>query len=108
MAARDSNNTTNSYLRGNDGVVTNLSGYVLPTNATIIGIGAATDGAATWTAEVRKNGAATVIASLSLTAVAKDSRYDLDVDVSTDDEIQMYCNGTNISSPNMTVYLKRR
>jgi hypothetical protein len=80
----------------------------LATNATIVGIGAATDGAETWVAEVRRNGVATPIASLTLTAVDKDSRFDLSVDVDVDDEIQMYCNGTNIDTPNMVVYLRRR
>jgi hypothetical protein len=43
-----------------------------------------------------------------LTAVDKDSRFDLSVDVNADDEIQMYCNGVGIDTPTMVVYLKRR
>ena len=65
-AGRNANNTTNVYLRGPDGTVMNLAGYVLDRNMTIVGIGAATDGAETWVAEVRRNGVATVLASLAL------------------------------------------
>lgn len=99
---------TDSYLRGTNGVPTNLAGFVLPFDAKIIGIGAATDGTFTWTAEVRKNGAATVIASLSLTAVAKDYRDDLSVNTVAGDEIQVYCNGTSILRPQVIVALSRR
>jgi hypothetical protein len=85
-----------------------VSGFVLAFNATILGIAVATDVAETWTAEVRRNGVVTPIATLAITAADKDSRYDLNVDVNTDDEIQMYCSGTLISEPTMVVYLKRR
>jgi hypothetical protein len=108
LAASRNTDATNIYLRGPGNVPTNLSGFVLPFNATIIGIGAATQGTETWTAEVRKNGSATVIASLSITAAAKDSTGALNVDVDVDDEIQMYCNGSSISRPAMTVWFRRR
>lgn len=106
-ASRDAN-ATNIYLRGPDGSPTNISGFVLPFDATIIGIGAATDGAETWTAQVRKNGSATIIASLAVAAVAKDSTGALSVNVDVDDEIQMFCSGTMIDTPTMTVWFQRR
>ena len=100
-------NITNSYLRGIGNVPTNLSGYVLPFDATLIGIGVTTSGLETWVAEIRKNGGGAVIASLSLIALRKASTL-INVDVNANDEIQMYCNGIDINSPQMVVYLKRR
>jgi len=98
---------TNVYLRGPDGTPTNLAGFVIPFNATIVRITAATQGAETWTAEVRKNNDPTVIASLAMTTATGISTL-LSVNVNAGDEIQMYCNGTAISYPVVTVYLKRR
>lgn len=106
QGGRNSNNTTNVYLRGPDGLPMNQAGYVVPRDMTIIGLAAATNGVHTWTAEVRKNGSATVIASLVLTAVAKLSTFALNVAVSAGDELQFYCNGSSINSPLMVVYLR--
>jgi hypothetical protein len=86
----------------------NLSSYQLKKNSRIIGIAANTNGAETWTAEVRRNGGLTPIATLSLTGVAKRSRCDYAVDVDQDDIIQGYCNGASINHPHMTVYLEER
>jgi len=98
---------TNAYLNGPGMVPTNLAGFVLPFNARIIGIGAATSGVETWVAQVRKNNTATVIASLSLSAVDK-GYTSASVDVNAGDELQMYCNGSAINNPSIVVYLQRR
>jgi len=107
-ASRNSLVTSNIYLRGQDGLPTNEGGFVVPANATIIGIGVTTNSSETWVAEVRKNGSATVIASISVTAAASDSDYTLNVSVNAGDVIQMYCNGTNIDKPSITVYFRKR
>ena len=107
-AGRNSSTVTNVYLRGPGRVPTNLAGFVLPFNATIVSVTAATDTAESWTAEVRKNDSATVIASLVLSSQAKGKNNSLSVDVDADDEIQIYCNGTDISTPVVTVWFKRR
>ena len=99
---------TNSYLRGPGSVPTNIAGFKLGYNATIVGIGVATNGPYTWVAEVRKNGSPTVIASLSVSAAASAYVTSLSVDISAGDIIQMYCNGTTINRPQMLVYYKRR
>jgi hypothetical protein len=106
--ARNSANTTNIYLRTSDGVPTNLAGFVLPFDATIVGIGGASNDTDTWVGEVRKNGAATVLASLSISAAAEGSTGPLSVDVNADDIIQTYCNGSQVNYPVLVVYLKRR
>lgn len=89
------------------GVPSNLSGFVLPYDATIIALSVATSGNETWVAEVRKNNAAAVIASISMTAQAK--KYEAkNVNVNQGDELQMYCNGAVINRPVFCVFLKRR
>jgi len=98
---------TNSYLRAGGNVPMNQAGFVLPYDATIVAISLATNVAGSWTAEVRKNGAATVIASLA-TTVAKDKSTGLSVEVDADDEIQIFCNGAGIEKPVVTVWFKRR
>jgi hypothetical protein len=89
-------------------VPSNVAGFVLDRDATIVGIGVATSGAETWTAEVRKNNNVAVIASLAIVAADKAYRNDLAVNVSAGDEMQTYCNGANIDSPVMIVYLEER
>ena len=101
-------NATNVYLRGQDGIAMNLSGFVVPYNCTIVAISAKTDGAETWTAEVRKNGSVTVIASLSLVAAASGYTTSTDVDLTAGDVIELYCNGTTIKTPWMNVFIKRK
>ena len=98
---------TDVYLRGPDGTPTNTAGFVLPFDATIFGIGAATAGNETWTAEVRKNDAVGVVASLSIINTNKGYGA-ASVDVDAGDELQLYCNGTGIDHPTVVVYLRRR
>ena len=108
MTAGKRLDTTGTYLRGPGNVATNVAGLVVACDATIIGIGVATRGAETWTAEVEKNNLGVTLASLSISAAQRGSRFDLNVDVDAGDELQIYCNGTNIADPVVTVYLKRR
>jgi hypothetical protein len=97
---------TNIYLAVG-GVPSNLAGFVLPYDATIIALSAATTANETWVGEVRKNNAAAVIASISMTAQSK--KYEAkSVNVNQGDELQMYCNGSGISRPVFCVFLKRR
>ncbi len=99
---------SNVYLRGPGGTPMNQSGYVIPFDAKIVGLSLASTASESWTLEVRKNNAATVIASLVV--VAAERAYDdtLDVDISAGDELQLYCNGTNIGAPSGSIVLRRR
>jgi len=109
MSAGRNSSITNSYLRGAGGVPTNIGGFLLPFNATIMAISATTNGTFSWTAEVRKNGGASPITSLNV--VGASSGYTglfLNISVSAGETIQMYCNGTNINRPSMLVFYKRR
>jgi peptidoglycan hydrolase CwlO-like protein len=106
-AARNSNNSTNIYLRGPNGTPTNQAGFVLPYAAKLIAITTATNGNATWVGEVRKNGAVGVEASITVTASDSDVSNVLSVPFAEGDEVQLYCNGTNINRPHMMVYFVR-
>ena len=100
--------TTDVYLRGTNGVPTNLSGFVLPFDSTIIGIGVETNGSFTWTAEVYSNGGAVPIAQLAVAAASKAYTSALSVNVNAGDSLSVYCSGTNIDRPSVTVFLRRR
>jgi uncharacterized transporter YbjL len=95
------------YLNGAGGVPTNVAGFVVPWDAIIIGIGAATNANETWIAEIRKNNAAAVIDSLSIAAASTGYKTS-SVNTNVGDEIQVYCNGTGISRPQTVVYMRRR
>ena len=99
-------NVTDSYLETEGGVPSNLAGHVVPWDAYIVAITAATEGAETWTAEVRKNDSAAVIASLAMAAVAKNQAV-YGVSVSAGDELQVFCNGIDVNRPVVTVYLRK-
>lgn len=99
-ASRNSINTTNSYLQAND-IFTNLTPFILPVSCKLIYITASTSNNQTWIAEVRKSGI--VIANLIITSAA--SNYDIySIDFNAGDNIQFYCNGTDIDKPLITAY----
>ena len=101
FAGRDHTANKNEYLRTSGAFTSNQTGNVLSRKATLIGITINAESASTWTAEVRKNGAATVLASLASGGAKKLSNLTLDVDFAADDEVQVYCNSgaNNIPRP---------
>jgi hypothetical protein len=99
---------TNVYLRGPGAVPMNLAGYVIPFDAKIVAVSAATAGAETWVFEVRKNNLTAPIASLSLVGVERGYDDSLSIDIDAGDELQFYCNGTNINAPSGSVVVRRR
>jgi hypothetical protein len=101
-AARNSANTTLSYLRTFDGTPTNVATYVVPYNCNITDITCSTSVIETWTAEVHINGV--IAGSISVTAAASDTSTGLSIAVSTGDVISFYCNGTNISHPHIDAW----
>lgn len=105
---RGGSSVTNVYLRGPGGTPMNQSGYVIPFDAKIVALSLASTGVESWTLEVRKNNAPAVIASLVV--VGAERAYDdaVDVDISAGDELQLYCNGTNIGAPSGSIILRRR
>ena len=98
-SGRNSNNVTNSYLEVSESVTSSDAGFRILRNGTITGIWAQTRDVETWTFEIRKNGAVTVISSLSVIGSRGATDATINVDISQDDEIQFYVNGTGIAKP---------
>jgi len=105
---REGDKVSNVYLRGPGAVPMNLAGFVIPFDAKIIALSAATRGSESWTFEVRKNNVATPIASLALAGVERAFDAAVDVDIDAGDELQFYCNGTDIDNPSGSVVVRRR
>jgi hypothetical protein len=103
-------NTKNLYLRTADSIATSETGIRVMRNATVVGISAQTDTAGTWVVEIRKNDGASVITSLTLTAVQGAQDVTLNANLDAGDEIQVYANvsGTAVKSPVVSVELAWR
>lgn len=106
---RNSLNTTNQYLRTYNGTPMNLTGIPLPFDATLVGITmTGSSNIQTWTAEVRRNDFATVIDSLTITNAYENHTWSKNIDFNEGDRIKIYCNGTNISHPQVRTFFRRR
>ncbi|MGO4921529.1 hypothetical protein, partial [Maribacter spongiicola] len=105
---RNSNNTSNEYLRQFNGALSNQNGWRMVRNGTITAISAQSDIDQTWTFEVRKNDATTVIASITMTGVQGNHNNTLNVDINEGDFIQAYCNGTSVDYPETLIEIAWR
>jgi len=100
-------NTTNSYLKGLDSIYMNQSPFILPFNATLLYISAATDGNFTWSAEVHVNEVLVTGAFLNISAT--NSGYSsYNINFNAGDKVQLYCNGTLIDHPTIEAVFKIR
>lgn len=109
-AGRNSAVTTNIYLRVNQNIPSNLAGFTVPFDATIIAISANRNGTGNaWTGEVRVNPSTSAIASISLLG-SESSKVDntLSVDVDEGDILSVFMSGTSINRPKVDVFLIRR
>jgi hypothetical protein len=107
--SRNSSNTTNQYLRGEGQTPTNLNGFVLPWNATLVSISMSGRlNTQTWIAQVRKNGGG--VPQDTLTITNQYSNYDntKDTDFNAGDRIQVYCSGTSIDYPKVSLFFRRK
>jgi len=101
------NIVSNSYLNSSGGVYSNESPYILPFNAKLIAITAATDSAASWTAEVRV-GLVLVTGAFLTISSATQGATSLDINLSLNDDVSVFANGTSIDKPNVTLFFERR
>lgn len=104
-ASRDANNVNDTYLRKTDGVPTDESPFIIPSNGTLYAMSLATDGNETWGLELEVNG--TVEATLSVTTDDKETGA-FSFDVVEGDEISLFCDGSGISRPSATAFFKSR
>ena len=108
-ASRNSRRVTNTYLSGEGDTPTNLNGFVLPYDATLIGISMSSNrNDQNWSAQVRKNGGA--LAEAFLTSTNSFSKYteSLNVDFNAGDRVEIYCSGQNIEYPKVSLFFRRR
>jgi len=106
---RNNPNVTDQYLRGVNGLPSNLSSHHLPYDATLVAIemtGERND--QTWTAEVRRNGSATIEDSLQIVNVFINADITKDLDFDSGDIVQVFMTGTGIARPHVTLYFRRR
>ena len=106
-AARDFNNVTNSYL-DRDTVATNVAPIVLPENVTLKAMSLASAAAGSWVAEVRLSGLAVPGANLSSGGGASAYSAAYSVDFSAGDGVQVFCNGSGVKKPRVTLWFQRR
>jgi hypothetical protein len=100
---------TDQFLRGEGDTPTNLNGFVLPWNATLISISMSGDlNTQTWSAEVRKNGGGIAQDTLTITNQYSNYSDNNNVDFNAGDRIMVYCSGTAINYPHVTLFFRRR
>jgi len=108
-AGRDHRTVTNQYLRNEGDTPTNLNGFVLPWNATLISISmSCNSNTQTWTAEVRRNGGGVGLDTLTINNQYSNQSDNNNVDFNAGDRVQIYCNGTSIDYPHVTLFFRRR
>lgn len=98
FSGRNNKNNTNEYARINN-IPAMVGGNRLIRNATLVGISIQTPGAETWTAEVRRNGAATILDSLAAVAATGAQDGTKDTDFNAGDVVQVFITGTQIERP---------
>lgn len=103
FVGRDNANNTNEYMRLGGAFTSNQSSARLIRNATLVGISAQTFGAETWTVRVRKNGSATNEYSFAVSAVDGAQNNGVNVDFNAGDKIEVYCDGSNVNRPVVTL-----
>jgi hypothetical protein len=98
FTGRSNQNNANEYAY--TGLINSFeTGLRLERAKTLIGISAQTQNTETWNVRVRKNGVLTNLASLALTGVSGGQINTLNVDFDAGDVVQVYIDGTSVSSP---------
>jgi len=98
---------SNQYARLGD-TPSNLSGYRIHRDALIKSISIQTNAVDTWVFEIRKNGSASPIVSVPVTASDGATALNVNVELDAGDRLQAYINGTKIEYPTGSVELVYR
>lgn len=110
FTGRSSNNVKNEYAY--IGTINSFeTGLRIPVGMTLVSMTAQAQTSATWTARVRKNGAATNVASLAVTAALGATDETLNVDCAAGDLLQVYIDtaaGPGIAAPIIRLEFARR
>lgn len=105
---RNSNQTTNEYLRQFNGSLSSDNGWRMIRDGTITAITAQTNSVTTWVLEIRKNDNPTSILTLDLNLEEGNHNNSVNVDVSEGDYIQAFCNGSLIENPQTLIEISWR
>lgn len=109
---RNSNNTTNEYLRQFNGAPSNNNGWRIIRNGTITAISAQSNINQDWTLEIYKNDAnqatTTPITSLTMTNEQGNHLSNINIDINEGDFIQAYCNGASVDYPQALIEIAWR
>ena len=113
---RNNANATDIYLRAEDGVPLNVSSFIVGFNANILGMTLTSGSDETWVAEIYKNNDIDIpptqgnrIAYLSVTSASyKREIFSSPVSIDDQDRLAVYCRGTQIDNPKVTVILEKR
>ena len=107
--SRNKNKVTNIYLRGEGDTPSNLNGFVLPWNATLIAISMSSNvNIQTWSAQVRKNGSTSPEDFLTSTNLYSKYNSTNNVDFNAGDRVEIFCSGQNIQYPKVSLFFRRR
>ena len=98
FSGRDNSNNANEYARFGE-FTSNQSSARLMKNMTLVGMSIQTNGAETWTAQVRKNGVVTNLASLAASAAAGAQDNTFNIDFNAGDKIDVYIDGSSVDRP---------
>ena len=104
--ARSGGAVNTVYLRSGDGTPYNTTPMIMPFNGTIKYISISTSANSTWTGEVRNNGTAITGATISNTTTGTYSSFNINVNEGA--KLQLYCNGSSVANPRMTVLIVKR
>jgi hypothetical protein len=108
-AGRNNDIVTNIYLRGEGNTPTNLNGFVLPWNATLVAISmSGRSNTQVWSAQVRVNGSTTPIDFLTISNQFSKYNNSKNTDFMAGDRVQIFCSGVNIEYPNVALFFRRR
>lgn len=97
------------FLKLPGGQYSNLGGYRMKQNATIVAMAAQLSASGTGDFQVQKNGGGSAIATLSVSAATGNDANDTNIDISADDYLQAYESGAaNVNNPTFTVEIAWR
>jgi hypothetical protein len=107
IGATRSFDATKSYLSAH-GLATNVVPIILPTNTTLTAMSLSAAAMANWNAEVRLGGI--LVSGAVLASGGGTSAYSAayNINFNAGDGVQIYCNGTGIKKPRVTLWFNRR
>jgi len=95
---------SNSFLK-TDGLYSNVTPIVMPSEGFLHSISASTSRDETWNAEVFINGV--LFYSMLVDNKSKEVESDIDLPINLKDEISLYCNGVSIKKPRIIIKIRK-